>query len=85
MGSGTLSNPLHTDNLIRNMEIAFVCLQEREGESRMGYQSGEEGDNHQVHSKPICCLVNRLILLEWHVQSIGFASLESQPSGREKP
>lgn len=32
------------------------------------------GDNHQVHSKPICCLVNGLILLECHVQSDGLAS-----------
>lgn len=45
-----------------------LCLFEPEKKEREqwggGGQPGEKGDNHQVHSMPICRLVNGLILLE---------------------
>lgn len=79
MASATLLNPLQTGNLIRKMEMQGLSLVGWKREREKGDQAGEVGDNHQVHSKPICCLVNRRILLECHVRGTGLTSPQSQP------
>lgn len=44
----------------------------------VGDQPGEKGDNHQVHSMPICRLVNGLILLECKAAATLTGSLSQQ-------
>lgn len=42
-----------------------LCLLEIERREERGVRlGGRKGDNHQVHSQPICCPINGLILLE---------------------
>lgn len=58
----------------------FVWTREK-GERAMGgggCQPGEKGDNHQVHSMPICHLVNGLILLECKAAATLTRSLSRQ-------
>lgn len=62
-----------------------LCLFEAEkkereqwGWGRWGDQPGEKGDNHQVHSMPICRLVNGLILLECKAAATLTGSLSQQ-------
>lgn len=85
-GPTTLSNPLHTGNLIGNRKMAFVCLNQRKRRERSGGgggQLGGKGNNHQVHSMPICRLVNGLILLECKAAATLTQSLSRQ--WRENP
>lgn len=61
----------------------FVWTREK-GESKGGGdQSREKGDNHQVHSMPICRLVNGAHSAG--VQSSGYANSESQPAVEGEP
>lgn len=61
----------------------FVWTREKGERGLGGGQLGEKGDNHQVHSMPICRLVNGLILLECKAAATLTRSLSRQ--WRENP
>lgn len=61
----------------------FVWTREKGERGLGGGQLGEKGDNHQVHSMPICRLVNGLILPECKAAATLTRSLSRQ--WRENP